>query len=175
MKTLISSIVALSFIAVTAPAGVAQTRPATPSERSAPTKPSSKAERAAWANKEGLHDTKDITGTRIKNADGKDVGEIDALLIDPKDGKVTHAVVGLGGFLGIGEDKVVVPWSDIKVAAHQEGKKAVITMDPAILERAPKYVKASDRSPSASPRSTDPTRTDTKRDADGKPTGEKKY
>ena len=43
------------------------------------------------------------------------------------------------------------------------------------VERAPKYVKASDRSPSASPRSTDPARTDMKRDADGKPVGEKKY
>jgi hypothetical protein len=104
------------------------------------------------------------------------MGEIDALLVDPKDGKVTHAVIGLGGFLGIGEDKVVVPWSDVKVAAHQEGKKAVITMDQSVLERAPKYVKASDRSPAASPattRSTDPTRTDMKRDADGKPLGDK--
>ena len=53
MKRLISSAIVLSFIAASTSAGFAQTRPA-------PTKPSSKVERAAWANKEGLHDTKDI-------------------------------------------------------------------------------------------------------------------
>ena len=162
MERLISAVIALSFVAIIPSAALAQ----------APTKPSSKAERAAWANKEGLHDTKDIIGTRIKNAENKDIGEIDALLVDPKSGKVTHAVVGLGGLLGVGEEKVVVPWTDIKVAAHRDGKKAVITMDQGILERAPKYVKATDRSPAASP-ATSPARTDMKRDADGKPVGEK--
>lgn len=139
----------MSFIALVPTLSLAQPRPA-------PVKPSSKAERAAWANKTGLHDTRDIIGTRVKNAEGKDIGEIDALLVDPKDGKVTHAVIGLGGFLGIGEDKVVVPWSEVKVAAHQEGKKAVITMDQSALERAPKYVKAGDRDrePSSSPATT---------------------
>ena len=161
MKRLTSALMTLSFVGLIPLAAFAQTRAA-----DAPTKPSSKVERAAWANKEGLHDTKDIIGTRIKNAQGKDIGEVDALLVDPKDGKVTHAVVGLGGFLGIGEEKVVVPWSDIKVAAHQEGKKAVITMDQSILERAPKYVKASDRAPAASP-ATSPRATE-------KPASEKK-
>jgi len=147
MKRWISGIVALSFISAIPTVGLAQ------QSRPAPVKPSSKAERAAWANKAGLHDTRDIIGTRVKNSEGKDIGEIDALLIDPKDGKITHAVIGLGGFLGIGEDKVVVSWSEVKMAAHQEGKKAVITMDQSVLERAPKYVKAGDRDrePSSSP------------------------
>src|SRR5262245_57907045 len=116
MKRLTSALMALMFLALMPAVSFAQQRPA-------PVKPSTKAERAAWANKQGLHDTRDIVGTRVKNADGKDIGEVDALLVDPKDGKVTHAVIGLGGFLGIGEDKVVVPWHDVKVAAHQEGKK----------------------------------------------------
>ncbi len=145
MKRLMSALIALSFI-VSLPAVSLAQQP-----RPAPVKPSTKAERAAWANKIGVHDTRDIIGTRVKNAEGKDMGEVDALLVDPKDGKVTHVVIGLGGFLGIGEDKVVVPWSEIKMAAHQEGKKAVITMDQAALERAPKYVKAGEREPSASP------------------------
>src|SRR5215470_14915244 len=150
MKRWIAGFLTLSFIALAPTLSLAQ------QSRPAPVKPSSKAERAAWANKQGLHDTRDIVGTRVKNAEGKDMGEIDALLVDPKDGKVTHAVVGLGGFLGVGEDKVVVPWSEIKVAAHMDGKKPVITMDQSVLERAPKYVKADerDREPSSSPRTT---------------------
>src|SRR5262249_58249841 len=115
MKRWISGFLTLSFIALAPTLSLAQ------QSRPAPVKPSSKAERAAWANKEGLHDTRDIVGTRVKNAEGKDIGEVDALLVDPKDGKVTHAVIGLGGFLGIGEDKAAVPWEDAKPPAHHHG------------------------------------------------------
>ncbi len=109
--------------------------------------------RPAWKNDAALHDSGDIIGTRIKNAEGKDIGEIDRLLIDPQSGKVSHVVVGLGGFLGVGEKKVVVPWSDLKMGAAQNGKKATITMDQAKLESAPRYERSAraERSPAASP------------------------
>jgi hypothetical protein len=112
--------------------------------------------RPAWKNDAGLHDSGDIIGTRIKNAEGKDIGEIDRLLIDPQGGKISHVVVGLGGFLGVGEKKVVVPWSELKMGAAQDGKKALITMDQAKLESAPRYERAAraERSPAASPTTT---------------------
>ena len=115
----------------------------------------------AWKNDAGLHETKDIIGTRIKNAEGKDIGEIDQLLID-RNGKVSHAVIGLGGFAGMGEKKVVVPWSDLKFAPVTEGKKNSITMDQSRLERAPYYERTA-VAPAASP-STRPVVTDTDRD-----------
>ena len=90
----------------------------------------------AWKHA-GLHETKDIIGTRIKNAEGKDLGEIDQLLID-RNGKVSHVVIGVGGLAGVGEKKVVVAWSDLKFAPVTEGKKNAITMDEAKLERAPR-------------------------------------
>jgi hypothetical protein len=68
-----------------------------------------------WKNETGLHETKDIIGTRIKNTAGKDLDEIDQLLID-RNGKISHVVIGLGGIAGVGEKKVVVPWSDLKFA-----------------------------------------------------------
>jgi sporulation protein YlmC with PRC-barrel domain len=125
--------------------------------------------RPAWKNEAGLHESSDIIGTRIKNAEGKDIGEIDRLLIDPQSGKVSHVVVGLGGFLGVGEKKVVVPWSDLKMGAAHDGKKAMITMDQARLESAPRYertARTADRSPSASPSTTSPRVKDS--DKDGK-------
>src|SRR2546429_4930979 len=48
-------------------------------------------------------------------------------------------VVGLGGVLGVGEKKVVVPWSDLKVAMTTDGKKPTATMNEAKLEAAPRY------------------------------------
>lgn len=121
-----------------------------------------------WKNDAGLHETKDIIGTRVKNAQGKDVGEIDQLLMD-RSGKVTHAVIGMGGLAGVGEKKVVVPWSELKFAPVAEGKKNAVTIDEARLESAPRYdrsaARAADTAPAASP-STSPAKDS---DRDGKP------
>lgn len=112
----------------------------------------------AWKHA-GLHETKDIIGTRIKNAEGKDLGEIDQLLID-RNGQVSHVIIGVGGLAGVGEKKVVVPWSDLKFAPVTEGKKNAITMDAAKLERAPRYDRSarSDAAPAASPRAGSPVK-----------------
>jgi hypothetical protein len=120
-----------------------------------------------WKNETGLHETKDIIGTRVKNAQGKDLGEIDQLLID-RHGKVTHAVIGMGGLAGVGEKKVVVPWSELKFAPVAEGKKNSVVIDEARLESAPRYdrsARAADTAPAASP-STSPAKDS---DRDGKP------
>jgi hypothetical protein len=147
MRTLLAVFVA---VLVAAPmAGSAQTtRPADkPARDTADTKA------PAWKHP-GLHESKDIIGTRIKNAGGKDLGEIDQLLID-RNGKVSHVVIGLGGLAGMAEKKVVVPWSDLKFAPVTEGKKNAITMDETRLESAPRYERSarSDAPPAASPRS----------------------
>jgi|RhiMetdeSRZDD1v2_1073273.scaffolds.fasta_scaffold38570_2 sporulation protein YlmC with PRC-barrel domain len=122
--------------------------------------------RPAWKAEGHVVETRDIIGTRIKNAEGKDIGEIDSLIVDSTSGKVSHAVVGLGGILGVGEKKVVVPWSELKMASAADGRKPAIMMDQAKLESAPRYERSAraDRSPSASP-STSPLKDS---DKDGK-------
>jgi sporulation protein YlmC with PRC-barrel domain len=99
-----------------------------------------------------------LIGARIKNAADKDLGEIDALLVNPNDGKVTHVVVGKGGMAGVGETKVVMPWSDLKIRADRD--KVTVSVDQAALDRAPKYERraAGERMvpPAASPRSDTP-------------------
>ena len=54
-----------------------------------------------------------------------------------RNGKVSHVVIGVGGGAGVGEKKVVVPWSELKFAPVTEGKKNAITMDEAKLEKRP--------------------------------------
>jgi sporulation protein YlmC with PRC-barrel domain len=107
-----------------------------------------------------------LIGMRIKNDQNKDIGEVDNLLVDPQSGKIGHVVVGLGGFMGVGERKVVVPWSELRVAAATDGKRPTATMDQAKLETAPRWERtaSSDRdratsAPSASP--SGPVRSDT--------------
>jgi len=150
MKKLLAGFVAVLF---TAPLVVSAqtTRPAD--------RPAGDTKAPAWKNTAALHATKDIIGTRIKNAEGKDLGEVAQLLIDTQTGKVSHVVIGLGGLAGVGEKKVVVPWSDLKSAPAADGKKNAVVMDQAKLESAPRYERRAgvERSPSASPSTTSPT------------------
>jgi sporulation protein YlmC with PRC-barrel domain len=131
----------------------AMDRPATrPAERPAD-KPAAPP-RETWKAPEGVHTSSELIGTRIKNAQGKDIGEIDQLVIDPKSGNVTHVVIGVGGLLGVGETKVVVPFSDISLNAQHQGSKAVVTMDQTKLEKAPRFERrqvSREVSPAASP------------------------
>jgi sporulation protein YlmC with PRC-barrel domain len=148
MKKLLAGLVAVLFAAPLI-VSAQTTRPADKPARD--TVADTKA--PAWKHT-GLHETKDIIGTRIKSTAGKDLGEVDQLLID-RNGKVSHVVIGLGGVAGVGEKKVVVPWSDLKFAPVTQGKKNAITMDEARLENAPRYDRSarSDAPPAASPRS----------------------
>jgi hypothetical protein len=153
MKTL-KSLFVLTLVALLPTAALAQT--AAPSGTDRTTGRDAKdrqarPERQAWSNTQGLHETGDIIGTTVQNSQGKNIGKIEALLIEPGSGKVSHAVVGMGGLLGVGEEKVVVSWSDLKMTGHRNGKKASIMLDQSTLDMAPKYVKTQDRQPSASP------------------------
>jgi sporulation protein YlmC with PRC-barrel domain len=120
-------------------------------------------ERPASKEAAGLYESNDIIGTRVQNAEGKNIGEIDQLLID-RNGRVSRVVVGVGGLAGVGEKKVVVPWSDLKFVAS-DGKKATLMIDQAKLERAPRYERSArwDAPPAASPR-TDSSVKDSDRD-----------
>jgi sporulation protein YlmC with PRC-barrel domain len=51
----------------------------------------------------------DIRHRKVVDASGKDIGEVDALLIDEKEEKVRFMRVASGGFLGMGKEKVLIP------------------------------------------------------------------
>ena len=144
MKGLVVTILSASLVLPLALDATGQTR----TEQTTP-----KTERQAWVKPDGVVEVKKLIGVRVKDTAGKDLGEIDQLLVNDKDGKITHAVIGVGGLAGIGESKVVVPWSDVKV--RWEGDKAMATMDRTALDKAPKFERAAardrDRTPAASP------------------------
>jgi sporulation protein YlmC with PRC-barrel domain len=139
-------------------------RPASSTTRDSSTTKQRDTTGPAWKAEGNVVEHNELIGTRIKNTEGKEIGKIERLLIDPQTGRITHVVVGLGGFLGVGEKNVVVPWSEIKTAAAQNGgRKPTLVMEQSKLETAPRYERSaarSDRSPSASP-STERSRSTT--------------
>jgi hypothetical protein len=92
---------------------------------------------------------------KVRNSEGKDIGEIDQLIVDPADGKVSHVVVGRGGMLGIGEHKVVLQWSDLKLQPNPADRGRWMAMeDQTKLAAAPRYEARRDGAPAASPTTT---------------------
>jgi sporulation protein YlmC with PRC-barrel domain len=57
-------------------------------------------------------------GKDVYGANGEDVGDLENLLIGP-DGRVRAAIVEFGGFLGIGTNKVAVPWDQLQITGDR--------------------------------------------------------
>jgi sporulation protein YlmC with PRC-barrel domain len=51
----------------------------------------------------------DVRGRKVFDRHGEEVGEVDDLIIDDQEQKVRFMQVASGGFLGIGETKLMIP------------------------------------------------------------------
>jgi sporulation protein YlmC with PRC-barrel domain len=86
-----------------------------------------------------LLSTETLLGSDVKNPQGQDVGDLKHLMLDPHTGRVMYAVVAIGGFLGMGEKTVVVPWHALEVA--RDGKSLVLNVSPQMLPPVSAYEK----------------------------------
>lgn len=76
-----------------------------------------------------------VLGSRVVNAEGEEVGEIEDLVLDRN--QIAYAVVSVGGFLGLGEKTVAVPLDDLQLG---EGETYLMTSaSQEQLEQMPEY------------------------------------
>jgi hypothetical protein len=89
---------------------------------------------------------KALLNESVKNAANETIGDINDVLISG-DGKVAAVIVGVGGFLGMGEKNVALPYDQL-VFAKDVGDDLVVTTSATkeSLETAPEYIKPEDRS-----------------------------
>lgn len=82
----------------------------------------------------------DLDGARVYGVNDEDVGEISALLLT-EEGKITAAVIDVGGFLGIGEKSVEVNFDQLSVQKENEGRSVRIYIDASedSLKQLPEY------------------------------------
>src|SRR6059058_2563000 len=78
-----------------------------------------------------------VEGTNVYGADGEKVGYIERVMIDKVSGKVSYAVLGFGGLLGIGDDHYPLPWQSLKYDTRLGGYITGLT--DGRLKGAPKY------------------------------------
>lgn len=56
-----------------------------------------------------------ILGGRVTSMENENIGSIEDLVIDEEDGRVSAAVVSVGGFLGFGGKQIAVDWSELEI------------------------------------------------------------
>ena len=78
-----------------------------------------------------------VEGTNVYRSDGKKIGEIERVMIDKLSGHVAYAVMGFGGFLGLGEDHYPVPWQKLTYSERLGGYEVNLTDEQ--LKNAPHY------------------------------------
>jgi sporulation protein YlmC with PRC-barrel domain len=64
-------------------------------------------------HKEGQWRASKLTGLNVYNDNNEKIGDINELIVD-KSAKVDNVIIGVGGFLGLGEHYVAVPMEKLK-------------------------------------------------------------
>jgi sporulation protein YlmC with PRC-barrel domain len=83
----------------------------------------------------------DIYKASVYDPSNNKIGSIEDLVLDTS-GQVQTVVIGVGGFLGIGQKDVAVPFGELKVASRNGKEELVLNRTKEQLKDAPAYDKA---------------------------------
>ena len=51
-----------------------------------------------------------LDGNKVLSSEGDDIGKIKDIMLDVRSGRIAYAVLSSGGFLGIGDKLLAIPW-----------------------------------------------------------------
>jgi len=79
-------------------------------------------------------------GFKVHTRDGESIGNVDDLVFDLESGEIRYAAVSVGGFLGIGDTLVAVPWKAFD-RQRDDSDNVVLVLDTTKdqLENAPGF------------------------------------
>lgn len=78
-----------------------------------------------------------LTGYRVINPAGDDLGKIEDIVIDMESGRIAYAVLSFGGFLGIGDKYFAIPWEALRMSTAEEA--FILHVDREALANAPGF------------------------------------
>ncbi|MGE8941671.1 PRC-barrel domain-containing protein [Leptospira interrogans] len=136
----------------------AATSPMAPSTQTAPTSGASASttgDRFLSQQQPGQRLATDYMKKSIHGANNERIGDVNNLLLS-EDGQIVAVLVGVGGFLGIGEKTVALPLSALTQAPETNQLSSTFSRDD--LEKAPEFVTRAEATranpPPAAPGST---------------------
>src|SRR5215216_5252054 len=82
-----------------------------------------------------------VIGATVYSQDDQSIGDINDIILSPE-GQPSQVIVGVGGFLGMGEKDVVLDMSKLKMAATDDGSlKIIVQTTPEELKNMPAFTK----------------------------------
>ena len=90
-------------------------------------------------DKSGVLRASELIGMTVVGNDGKKLGDIKDLVIDPEEGGIQYAVLDFGGFAGIGDKYFAVPWEALQL--DQMNSKLSLDVHKKDLKNAPGFDK----------------------------------
>lgn len=96
---------------------------------------------------EGTFHADSLMGNDVKSSveDDEDIGTISDLIIN-EDGQIQAVVVGVGGFLGMGEKDIAIEWDSLELTKDHDDEEYVIRVNASqdALEEAEEYERDND-------------------------------
>lgn len=88
-----------------------------------------------------IHRASEVLGLNVMTPDNEDtIGEVDDLVLDAENGTIRYAAVSVGGFLGIGDKMVAVPWKAFECRKDEDGNSYLsLNTTKEKLEKAPGF------------------------------------
>ncbi|TDV21039.1 PRC-barrel domain-containing protein [Paraburkholderia caballeronis] len=61
-----------------------------------------------------------LDSDRVLSSDGEEVGKVKDIMLDVQTGRVAYVVMSSGGFLGIGDKLLAIPWSALTLDTNRK-------------------------------------------------------
>jgi sporulation protein YlmC with PRC-barrel domain len=61
-----------------------------------------------------------LDGNKVLSSEGDDVGKVKDIMLDVRSGRIAYAVLSSGGFLGMGDKLLAIPWDALTLDAERK-------------------------------------------------------
>jgi len=79
-----------------------------------------------------------MIGSYVYGPNNETIGDVNDFVLD-RDGKIAAAVIGVGGFLGVGERNVAVPFAQIRMQERDGRSTLTLNATKDQLQQAPAF------------------------------------
>lgn len=124
----------------TSPASTPSANQPAPAVKAAPTDSNNQAGFLRQQNQSQWRSSK-LVGASVYGPDNKSIGSIDDLIVD-REGGIKAAVIGVGGFLGVGQKDIAVPFSALNIQRKANSSsidRITVTYSKQQLSQAPTF------------------------------------